>query len=92
MGAWKQESLYANNFSESFQLFDVDAVSLETYTDVKQTLTEPWYKAESFNGGLPAALYGWVHEVSSYGAILCDVKPKRELLDLNESALSTMVT
>ena len=90
--AWKQESLYANSYSESFQLFDVDAVSLETYTEVQTTLNGGWFNENSYKGSLPAALYKWVNEVSCYGAILCDVKPKREQLDLNESALSTMVT
>ena len=90
--AWKQDSLFANNYAESFQQFDVDAVSLETYTDVQASLQEGWFKQTNFKTGLAAALYTWVNEVNCYGAILCNVKPKRTQLDLNESALSTMVT
>ena len=30
-GAWQRDSLYATSYSESFQVFDVDAVTIETY-------------------------------------------------------------
>ena len=57
--------------------FDVDAVSLETYTEIQSILQEGWFKCRSFSSGLAEALYNFVNEVNCYGAILCDVKPKR---------------
>ena len=59
-GAWQRDSLYATSYSESFQVFDVDAVPIETYQEIQPTLKESWFKAQNFKEGVGAALFTWV--------------------------------
>ena len=49
-GAWRRDMQYASAFIESFQKFDLDSVSMETFAQLKPITTADWFVAGNFKG------------------------------------------
>ena len=92
-GSWKKDLAYVSAFADSFQKFDVDSVSMDTFAELKSVVEADWFSAANFKGEkLLTALFKFINEMFLYGKALTEVQPKRQMIDLNEVALSAMVT
>ena len=93
--AWKKDIAYPSAFADSFQKLDVDSVPMEIFAELNTTVQAEWFASVAANckgQKLPLAMFKFISEMHRYGKALVEVQPKRQMVDLNEVALSAMVT
>ena len=60
-GQWKQALPESSTFAETFQQFNVEAASSDSWNKLQIVIESDWYNnAYNFTGALPQAMWNWI--------------------------------